>query len=202
MGCASVAHRQSAAFSQGIYAEHAAMQAGRFDLAEKYNEQLTRLAPPPKHAAVVHPFTSQGKTYVVVPASFQALPTVAIDSPAFTIAVGQDKALQGQIRAENKALGTFSKQTDSIVRAKDAEAAKYEAQKPSIWSRVCYWALALSFPLLGIGLVLLCIFCPAAIPFVIAAFRLVVHVIGAFFRAIGRLVQELETKLEKKGPSG
>ena len=160
------------------------------------------MGPPPKVPAVVHSFTTKGKTYAVLPQSFQSVPTVAAGSTLFDTALGNDKTLQGQLNADNKALDSFSKQTDSIVRAKDAEAAKYEAQKPSVWQNILHWVRWLSIPLLGIGLVCLCVFFPPAIPFVVAGLRLIIHLIGAFFRALGRLIAEIEAMLERKGGPG
>jgi hypothetical protein len=192
VGCASVSQRQNAAISKGIYAEHAAMTAGRFDDAQEYNDQLIRLVPPPKQPQVVHSFTTQGKTYAVLPSAFQGFPALTAGSTLFSTALGQDKTLQGDVEADNKALGVFSKETDGVVRAVDAAAVK----EPGIWR----WAGWLSLPLLAVVAVCLCVLFPPAIPFVVAAVRFAVHLAGAFFRAAGRAIGELF----KKGnpPSG
>ncbi len=107
VGCASVSQRQNAAISKGIYAEHAAMAAGRFDEAREYSDQLIRLVPPPKQLPVVHSFTTQGKTYAVLPPTFKGSPTLVAGSTLFSTALGQDKALQGDLNADGKALGEF-----------------------------------------------------------------------------------------------
>ena len=203
-GCASVSQRQNSAISKGIYAEHAAMTAGRFDEAEKYNDQLTRLVLPPKAPPVVHAFTTQGKTYAVLPQASQGVPTLVAGSPPFNAAVGQDKQLQANQGADGKALQKFSQAADAVVRAKDAEAAKYEAEKPSWFHSLLSWLFKLSLPLLLVGLVCLCVFFPPAIPFVIAGIRFALHIAKSFLKAIVSEIEEIEARLEGKGnpPSG
>jgi hypothetical protein len=200
VGCVSTSQKQSAAISRGIYAEHAAMVQGRFDLAAHYDEQLTRLVPPPKRAPVVHNFTTHGQTYAVLPQAFQSVPTVAVGSALFNTALGNDKSLQGHLNDDGKALDEFSKAADKIVRARDVEVAKFEAREPTVGKRILHWLLGLSIPILIAGVVCLCVFCPVCIPFVIASVRFVLHLGGSFIRALGKAIGEIETILEKRSP--
>lgn len=49
VGCASTGQQDRETLARGIYATQDAMDAGRFDLADKYAHETTLLIPPPKH---------------------------------------------------------------------------------------------------------------------------------------------------------
>lgn len=174
--CSSIPQKQNLAVSRGVYSTQVAIKAGRIDLAESYIEQTSRLLPPPKEKISIRPVISHDKEFVILPKQFNGLTTVAFDSPAFTLAVGQDKALQGQLRAEKVALENFTKGTEDILRDKEAQAGKYDAQKPTIWQGIKNWGKWLSMPVLLIGGVVLCVLFPAIIPLLQAAVSLLVSV--------------------------
>jgi len=203
-GCASVQHRQNIAISKGIYAEHAAIVANRFDLAEKFDEQLTRLVPPPRAPVTVKPFMFQGQSFTVLPQTVSNAPVIVQGDSRYNQAIAASKPLESQIAAESEGVAKFTSTTDGILRAKDAEAAKYEAEKPSWIRRILGWVFKLSPLLLIIGAVCLCIFFPPAIPFVIAGVRFALHLLKSLLKSIVATIEGIEAKLEGKGnpPSG
>ena len=199
--CSSVSQRQNLAVSRGIYSEHAAMMAGRFDEAQKYDEQLTRLVPPPKKQIQVHQFTTKGKVYAVLPKSFSSTPTTTNGSNLFNTALGNDKTLASNEKVDDKNLDSYTKTTDGVIRDVQKEALKFENEHKSSWfSSIFGWILKLSIPILIIGVICLCIFCPVCIPFVMASIRLILHVAKALLRTIIVKIEDLEVWIESKFP--
>jgi hypothetical protein len=199
-GCSSVASKQDAALKSGIYATASAIKNGRFDLAEKFSEQVTRLVPPPTKRIAVNSIQIKGQKTVILPAALQRLPVLAIDSQAFSLAVAHETTLQTQLRAENKALGTLTKRTDDVLTAKEKIFEKAEASKPSILSRLFHWIRWLSIPLVAAGLACLCVFFPPAIPFVVGLLHFLYDVLSGIFKATWRGLGLLASKFRKNPP--
>jgi len=147
-GCATTAAKRASALSKVVYAEDSAIRAGRFDVAKAYSAQATRLVSPPKKRIVVKPVVSQGKKYVVLPIEFSGTPALAIGSPALNTLVASDRALQGQMRAEDKALAQVTRETDKVITSEAMDAAKQEA-RPSFWHKFTFFRYSLSLGWIG-----------------------------------------------------
>ena len=58
-GCESLQTKVNKQISQTVFAENAALHAGRFDLAQKYSDQTVKLVPAPKKATTIKPFIAK-----------------------------------------------------------------------------------------------------------------------------------------------
>ena len=189
VGCSSVGKKQNAQISRGIYATNAALKAGRYDLAQEYSDETARLSPPPKKRVEIKPILIHGKQTVILPSEFKDVPSVSIDSPALTLAIGQDKELQRQFKRENSTFKAFSNQTDSIIREKEKIVEKAEAAKPTFWQRVRHFIfLSSPFVIIG-GLICLVVFVPASIPFILAVFNAIGRALNWILQAITNLIR-------------
>jgi hypothetical protein len=166
-----------------VYAENAAIKAGRFDLAKAYGRQAVRLLPPPKKAIAVKPVESKGKEIVILPKEDDGLQDDAIDSPALTTLETQDKGIQGQIDAGKAPLAKETKATDKAVAAEMKDAAKEEAQ-PSFFQRWKFLGIPLA--LVAGGIALVCLF-PALLPLVIGLFGMLRKAVNAIITLISSL---------------
>lgn len=54
-GCAAFQPKPNDALARGVYATSDAMDAGRFDLADRFIHEIKRLLPPPKKRIVISP---------------------------------------------------------------------------------------------------------------------------------------------------
>lgn len=191
-GCVTVAQKQAKAISTGVYAVEKSIEAGRFDLAKKYEDQLIKVVPPPKKPVDVKPIevTKNGviQQTVILPQGFENKPVVTENSDQFTKILNSDPKVKAQVAEENKEVGSFTKQVEDTQRA---EAKAASEQKSKSWFSWIWATLGIGGTL---GLAALCFFFPAAIPFVVDIFKAIMAVVNGMLSAIGNLISSLTKK--------
>ncbi len=192
-GCATAQQKRMVVASQAAYAINDSLKAGRVDLAKKYSEQLVRLAPPPKKRIEVKPIeitrpTTDGQsekvTLTILPPEYQNRETLITGSKEFTKIVEEHPDIAAQLKKEDKTLDSFTKTTDSTLRAVEAELDK--EKKKSFWGWL--WAAVSGFGIIGI--VILCVVFPAAIPIVINVFTSIIGGINRGISALGGMFKK------------
>lgn len=183
--CSSISQKQSAALSRAVYGTEKAILSQRYDLAAAYSKQAIRLTPPPKKKPVVSPVVFRGLKYVVLPVEQKDTPTLSIGSPAMDALLEQSKGLQGQMRAENRAVESVERAGDKVLIKKEEvlnKAEKDQVVKDSkVWSKVKSWASWLSL-LAVIGALLY--FAPVVIPVVYPILQTLGQFIGFLIRKV------------------
>lgn len=219
----SVQQREATAISKSVYAIHDSIEAGRFDLSKQYSDESIRLVPPPskkdrikvnKFEVKRQPPTSTSgeetippilsKQYVVLPSGFNESDVVVVGSDQYNNLLAHDVSLQKLLAKEKIDFTSYKEKNDGIIRDKDEELKELRA-KPGFFRTI--WNFATGFlkwgtlgaVLLGVGLVVLCVLVPPAIPFVFSALKGVGAVIGVVLRLLGQVIMWLVHLLEKIG---
>jgi hypothetical protein len=197
-GCESTVAKKQATLSKAVYAENAAMKAGRFDLAQAYGAQAARLIAPPKSQVAVKSVAPQGKEVVILPEEDADLPDVAVDSTGFNTLVSQDKGLQDQLNAENGTLAKVEKAADQVITAEAKDAAKQEA-RPSLWSGIWKKLTLFGVPVLLIGgAVVLCLFFPALLPLFVSLAKVLFSICNSVIGLIGSAITSVLSWIKPK----
>lgn len=212
-GCSSVQKRQNAAVSAAVYSTKASMDAGRFDLAKKYNDEAVRLIPPPKKAVKINAFdvkkptstekaTSKWNTsgifskddlgeqdterYVVLPPGFENKKVIVADSVEYNKLLADNEYLRKREVENNAKIIKLQSDTDKILIDKQKELEK--AQKKGFWAKLFGWTLGLGG--LGIiGVIVACVFFPPLIPFVFTIFGNLVSGASSVITGITNLIR-------------
>lgn len=205
-GCQTAAVKQQKAISTGVYAIQSSMKAGRFDLAEKYEEQLVKVVTPPKNKIQIKTFApvpskdfslveqspNASKPYVVLPEEFKNAPVIVNNSTQFNAIVNSSPVLKNQIKKEDAQVGTFTKQINKTVDALKTES--LAAKKKGWFGGIFGWVTGILGTVGILGTIALCVFFPAAIPIVMDVFKIFFGVINDIFKWIAAVLYGLIKK--------
>lgn len=178
-GCTSNVARQNEALRSGVHAVNKSIEKKRFDLAEKYSRELTRLVPPPKKEIKVEEFSIgtgvDTKHYTVLPESKIKTEIIVENSAEYNRVVQENEKLAAILKHESESLNKYKKTNDEVLRKANDEL--HSEKRKSFWG----WIAGL-VPIMGFGGILaVCIFFPPALPVVVNWFSSVVSAIGKLF---------------------
>lgn len=106
VGCTVYSEKRSEALSQAVFATSDSIQTARFDLAEKYSKEATRLAFPPKKAIKISPIITKSVVN----------PTVTIENSKKNVSIKSTGSNQTLTPAQNSTLSLNPDQPTDILR--------------------------------------------------------------------------------------
>lgn len=182
--------------SAGVYATKAAIDAGRFDQAKRYNDELTRIVAPPKKPIKINYFVTDSKSrtpgdlseynkkYVVLPAGFDTSLVISMDSKEYQEILNENKKLAAEEKKTDENFQKYSSQTTKIIQERENELSKTKKASWFAW-------LTSAVGLTGIiGLIAIMVFFPALIPVIVGFF-------GRIFAYINLAIAALTSKFKK-----
>lgn len=187
--CTSAQKKRDKAIAVGVYKVSKAIDSGRIDEAKRYSRELTRIVAPPKEKIVVKPIEVKkegvSQTLVILPEELKDKTVIVENSQEFNKVLEQSKELQKQVAAEKKEFNKFQDKVDDSIRTTQAELAK--EKKKSFWG----WATGLVGGLGFVGIILLMVFFPAAIP-------LIINVVSSVFGVFNKLLAYVAGLFKRK----
>lgn len=232
VSCASVQQRENKQISRAAFAISDSISHNRYDLAKKYSGDLNKLVAPIKDSEKVKikNFHTDSKSkvqtrglkvtlgnkndsdgnFVVLPAGTDIKNIVVTDSPEYKQLLENNKKLSEQVAAEQKNFDNFQKKTQSILIDKQKEINKANSQS---WISKIFSKFKLFFGVGLIGtiiiLILVAIFLPAALPFILNIlslfWQLFVKLFNFFLTELNNILTEIVTEFKKifnKPPAG
>lgn len=194
-GCTSSEKKRNTAISRGVYSAQEAIRKGRVDLAVQYLNETTRIVAPPKYKNNIKSFSVptsgaahlKNVDYVVLPPELVNRPVIIEDSKEYKEILVANKELAKQVESEKKKVEAFKGEVDNTIRAVQNEATK--EKKKGFWG----WILAAVSSFGLIGIVLVAIFFPAALPIILSVaqsvfsfilnwFKTILGIIGGYFK--------------------
>jgi hypothetical protein len=146
--CTIYTEKQSEALSQAVYATKDSLNNARFDLADQYSEQTTRIVKPPKARIKIDPVfenlqtpgisksqekiniinpkpptLTDGRRIMIVPERFKNDPVVAVNTEEYETLL-KDQAIRKQLESDYKTLTVHKKEVDTEL----AKQQKYNSQ--------------------------------------------------------------------------
>jgi hypothetical protein len=204
--CENVQTKINKQIARSAFATHDSIKINRFDLADKYSEQLIKLVSPLKDSekikitsfhinTTINNKVGIGKDFVVLPANVNKDNVLIIDSPEYKELLTHNKDLQKQIDNEKNKLDSFAKKTNDILIEKQKELDK-EKVKGNIFTKffnIVKWGTGLG--LIGTILVIggISIFAPELRPVVWNVLNIV---FGIFKKIIDLILKEFNLILE------
>ena len=104
--CTVYSEKRSEALSQAVFATADSVQTARFDLADRYSKEATRLAFPPKKAIKISPIVTKSSVN----------PTVTIEKPKTTVSIKPVKSSQPLSTTQVSNLSLNPDQPTDILR--------------------------------------------------------------------------------------
>lgn len=216
-GCETATQKVNRDISTGVYATRDSINVGRFDLAKKYTNELTRLVPPPKNPIKINPFTPDPKKksknppsdkipsipggafrpdplnpFLVLPPGFDNWQVIIEGSDEYQKLLGENRDLRANEETNKKDFEKFTKETTEAIQARDAELSKQK--KKSWWG----WFFGLGFGFLGFGgiagFIVVAIFFPALIPIFLNVIAALAGGINSVFVFILNIIKKIRGK--------
>ncbi len=104
--CTVYSEKRSEALSQAVFATADSVQTARFDLADRYSKEATRLAFPPKKSIKISPIVSKA----------QVKPTMRIEKPKATVSIKPSSSKQTLTPTQVSNLSINPDQPTDILR--------------------------------------------------------------------------------------
>lgn len=205
--------------SQGVYATKDSFDASRYDLAKSYNNELTRIIPPPasKDRIKITSFdtdmkpaskkkgnsTIPSQRYVVLPDSESNAHVIVANSEEYKQLLSENMGLQKKELATQNAYLNYKKETDETLRLKEVELAKLRA-RPSFFGEIwnfltgfLKWG-SLGFVIIILGLLIASFFAPGLLKFLFSIFRIIRNILGGIIRFFTWVITVIGNLFKKK----
>ena len=187
-----VKHRNEAV-AVAVYGMRDSIEAGRFDLAQKYASAATKIVAPPEKKVIIKPIyvtnpTSKVKEKVaVLPPAFKAdIKVVIRESPELEEITVKQPEIKKQLEEEDKTVAAVEKQVEKVMREEERRALAPEKKSSTGWGWI--WALITGGGV--ISLIAIAVFFPAALPLIQSIGSLMMGWFNALVRAAAGLFKK------------
>jgi hypothetical protein len=212
-----VIEKYSETLEQGIYAVADSLNSGRVDLAESYINNVETIVPVPKNRIIITPVIKDGIRYVIINDREKNSKVIIVGSSDFKELLNEkainqkeeeiaanfqqqaDKQKQidtdalNQLVIENKKLTEEITQQNTIIEEYH-NSLEYKVKSFLHWLSI---GSLLGIPFVAIGLVVLCIFFPPAIPFVLQLVAYVISIVKIAVTNIRLIINNIITTLSQ-----
>lgn len=182
-GCATAIKTRQRAIGQGVYAIQNSLNAGRFDLAKKYSDELTKIVPPPSNQNKVTNIEATGTNYIVIPKEFNNSKAIWENSAEIKQIITTNLELKKSSEKEAKDLTLYKGKIGESMNMTINESEKPKSNGISGW-------LTASIGTLGvIGVAGACIAFPALIPLLSNLLSVIMNIINQLILGIATLIK-------------